>query len=200
MAAVCRRARLDGLVDAHVCRHSSDAESSPSIRDIEGRLRINSATLHSHYRSKEHVLAALVLLGHQELHTRLQRALMASRGGPAEQLVALARAHVLAHAEYPLLALVANAELHALGSEAAAPALALREQSWQLLLAVLDEGVRCGEFTVADPLLAAAAIVSMGRQVAHWYGPRQPYTPTQIAEMKHRSLRAAVLISMTNPS
>ncbi|MET7778154.1 TetR/AcrR family transcriptional regulator [Streptomyces sp. NPDC005388] len=156
--------------------------SGTSIRDIGARLGINSATLYSHYRSKEHVLAALVLLGHQELHTRLQRALVASRGGPAEQLVALVRAHVLAHAEYPLLALVANAELHALGSEAAAPALALREQSWQLLLAVLDEGVRCGEFTVTDPLLAAAAIVSMGRQVAHWYGPRQPYTPTQIAD------------------
>ncbi|MFC4609855.1 TetR/AcrR family transcriptional regulator [Streptomyces maoxianensis] len=156
--------------------------SGTSIRDIGARAGINSATLYSHYRSKEHVLAALVLLGHQELHVRLQRALVRAQGGPGSQLAALVRAHVLAHAEYPLLALVANAEMHALGSDAAAPALALREQSWQLLLVVLDEGIRAGEFTATDPLLAAAAIVGMGRQVAHWYGPRQPYTPEQIAD------------------
>lgn len=156
--------------------------SGTSIRDIGARAGINSATLYSHYRSKEHVLAALVLLGHQELHGRLQHALVTARGGPAGKLAALVRAHVLAHAEYAQLALVANAELHILGGEAAAPSLALREQSRQLLLALLDEGVRGGEFTAADPLLAAAAIVGMGRQVAHWYRPNQPYTPEQIAD------------------
>lgn len=153
-----------------------------SIREIGARAGINAATLYSHYRSKEHVLAALVLLGHQELHGRLQRALVATRGGPRQQLRALVRTHVLAHAEHALLALVANGELHALSADHAAPALELRRQSRQLLLAVLDEGVRSGEFTTSEPLLAATAIVGMGRQVAHWFEPGGPLTPQEIAD------------------
>ncbi|MEU8078978.1 TetR/AcrR family transcriptional regulator [Catellatospora citrea] len=153
-----------------------------SIRDLAGAAGINSATLYAHYPAKEHVLAELVLLGHTELHRRLQQALVEAPPGPAAQLAALVRAQVGAHADFPLLALVANAELHALSPERAAPALALREQSRELGLRVLRLGVAQGVFHVADPLLAATAIGSMGMQVAHWFGPDQPYTRDQVAD------------------
>lgn len=153
-----------------------------SIRDLAGATGINSATLYAHFPAKEHVLAELVLLGHRELHRRLQQALVESPPGPAAQLAALVRAQVGAHADFPLLALVANAELHALSPERAAPALALREQSRELGLRVLRLGVAQGVFHVADPLLAATAIGSMGMQVAHWFGPDQPYTRDQVAD------------------
>ncbi|MDI1462605.1 TetR/AcrR family transcriptional regulator [Catellatospora sp. KI3] len=153
-----------------------------SIRDLATAVGINSATLYAHYPAKEHVLAELVLLGHEELHRRLQQALVEAPPGPAAQLAALVRAQVGAHADFPLLALVANAELHALSPERAAPALALREQSRQLGLRVLRLGADRGEFRVADPVLAATAIGSMGMQVAHWFGPDQPYTRDQVAD------------------
>ena len=38
-----------------------------SIRQIASGVGINPATLYAHYPSKEHILAELVLLGHQEL-------------------------------------------------------------------------------------------------------------------------------------
>ncbi|NUT33551.1 MAG: TetR/AcrR family transcriptional regulator [Hamadaea sp.] len=153
-----------------------------SIRDLATAAGINSATLYAHYPSKEHVLAELVLLGHEELHRRLQQALIEAPSGPAEQLVALVRAQVGAHADFPLLALVANAELHALSSERAAPALALREQSRQMGLRVLRLGVERGVFHVPDVMLAGTAIGSMGMQVANWFGPDQPYTRDQVAD------------------
>jgi AcrR family transcriptional regulator len=153
-----------------------------SIRDLAGRVGITSATLYAHYPSKEHVLAELVRLGHEELHRRLQRALVAAGPGPAAQLAALVRAHVLAHADYPLLAMVANGELHALSADKAAPALALREQSRQLLLQVLHHGVATGAFAVADEFLAAVAIGSIGLRVASWFGPDLPYTREQVAD------------------
>lgn len=153
-----------------------------SIRDIAAHAGITSATLYAHYPSKGHVLAELVLVGHQELHRRLQEALVAADAGPAGQLTALVRAQVLAHADYPLLAMVANSELYALAPEQAAPALALREQSRQLLLQVLHHGVTAGAFAVADVLLAAVAIGSMGLRVASWFGPDQPYTREQVAD------------------
>jgi AcrR family transcriptional regulator len=153
-----------------------------SIRDIAAEVGINSATLYSHYPSKEQVLADLVLIGHEELHRYLQEALLSAGTDPADQLSALVRAQVRAHADYPLLALVANQELHALSPERAAPALALRQQATDLAARVLDSGVRSGAFTVDDPLLAGLAITAMGIRVASWFGPDQPYTRDQLAD------------------
>jgi AcrR family transcriptional regulator len=153
-----------------------------SIRDIAEETEINSATLYAHYASKERILAEIVLLGHQELHERLQEALIKAGGGPVEQLSALVRAHTLIHTDFPLLALVANSELHALSPEAAAPALMLREQSRQLLLRVLAHGAELGDFVVDDVALAAIAIGSMGLRVANWFGPDQPFSREQVAD------------------
>ncbi len=152
-----------------------------SIRDIGEGAEINSATLYAHYASKERILAELVLLGHRELHERLQEALVTAIGGPVEQLSALVRAHALIHTDYPLLALVANSEMHALSPDVAAPALMLREQSRQLLLRVLTHGKAEGDFDVDDVALASIAIGSMGIRIANWFGPDQPFTREQVA-------------------
>lgn len=152
-----------------------------SIRQIAARVEINSATLYAHYPSKEQILADLIRIGHEELHARLSSA-VAAAGTPTARLVALVRAHVSAHAEYALLAVVANTELHALKPELVAEALELRARSSELLLDVLREGADTGEFALADQVLTATALISMGRFVAHWFGPDQPYTVDELAE------------------
>ncbi|MEV6968290.1 TetR/AcrR family transcriptional regulator [Hamadaea sp. NPDC051192] len=153
-----------------------------SIRDLGSAAGINSATLYAHYPSKEHILAELVLLGHQAMHERLQQAVLDAPAGPAEQLRALVTAHVYVHTDFPLLALVANAELHALSPAQAAPSLALREQTQQLALGVVQRGIDAGVFQVPDAYLATAAVSAMGVRVASWFGPDQPYRREQIAQ------------------
>ncbi|MBB5869702.1 AcrR family transcriptional regulator [Allocatelliglobosispora scoriae] len=153
-----------------------------SIRQIAAEVGINSATLYAHYPSKEHILAELVYIGHDGLFRELEQALADAGPSPAERLAALVRAQVYSHTDYPLLALVANSELHALSPESAAPALTLRERSRQLLYEVLIDGVASGAFSVADVTLAGIAIGSMGVRVASWFGPDQPYTREQVAE------------------
>jgi hypothetical protein len=92
---------------------------------------------------------------------------------------------VLMHADYPLLAMVANSELHCLSAEKAEAALAMREQARNLLYGVLRRGVTSGSWP-ADPsgdmILAGIAIGSMGIRVATWFGPDQPYTREQVAD------------------
>ncbi|BFU45387.1 TetR/AcrR family transcriptional regulator [Krasilnikovia sp. MM14-A1004] len=153
-----------------------------SIRDIAAGVGINSATLYAHYQAKEHILAELVLLGHEQLHKRLQEALAEAGADPAHQLAALVRTQVLVHADYPLLALVANQEMHALTRERAAPALAVREQCRDLARQVLEAGVRQQVFDADDLTLTQVAISSMGIRVASWFGPDQPYTRDQVAD------------------
>lgn len=153
-----------------------------SIRDIAAEAGVNSATLYAHYASKEHILAALILHGHEELHRRLQEAIVRAGSRPADQLEALVRAHTAVHTEYPLLALVANSELHTLSTEQALAAVTLREQSRALLLHVLVRGVDEGAFRMQDPLLTALALAGMGMRVATWFGPDVPFTADQVAD------------------
>lgn len=153
-----------------------------SIRDLAAGAGINSATLYAHYPSKEHILAALVLHGHEELHRRLQEALVRAGSEPADQLAALVRAHVLSHTDYPLLALVTNSELHALSAELALPAVTLRDQSRQLLIQVLVNGAERGAFQITDVLLTGTAISGMGIRVANWFGPDMPFSGEQVAD------------------
>lgn len=154
-----------------------------SIRQIAGVVGINSATLYSHYPSKEHILAELVRIGHEEMRARLAEAVARAQDrSAAGQLSALVRAHVLVHTDYPLLAVVTNGELHALSPELAAPSLALRAEGRRLLVDILERGVKDGEFTVEDLILAAIAIGGLGMQVAQWFGPDQAYRREQVAD------------------
>jgi AcrR family transcriptional regulator len=153
-----------------------------SIRDIAAKVGITSASLYAHYPAKEHILAELVRLGHEELLDRLRTALAGAGPEPPDQLAALVRAQVLVHTEFPLLAVVANSELHALSADLAGPALALRDQAQRLLLGVLRKGKRSKVFDVPDVVLAGTAIAGMGLRVANWYGPDQPYRPERVAD------------------
>jgi AcrR family transcriptional regulator len=154
-----------------------------SIRQIARMVGINSATLYAHYPSKGHVLAELVRIGHEEMRAQLAEAADDTRNdSAARQLAALVRAHVLVHTDYPLLAVVTNSELHALDPELAAPSLQLRDECRRLLADVLERGIKNGEFSLADPLLAVTAIGGLGVQVAHWFGPALDRTREQVAD------------------
>lgn len=163
-----------------------------SIRQVAAEVGINPATLYAHYPSKEHILAELVLVGHQELDRRLRAALASAPPSPALRLAALVREHALIHCDYPLLAVVANTELHALTAEAAAPALQLRAGCRSMLADILTAGAASGEFELIEPDLTAIAIGGLGLQVAHWFAPGGPVTPDQVADAyAHFALRMA---------
>ncbi|WP_327084902.1 TetR/AcrR family transcriptional regulator [Nonomuraea sp. NBC_01738] len=149
-----------------------------SIRDLAQACEIRSATLYAHFPAKEQVLAELVGIGHEQHHAGL-----AAAGGddPVSRLRNIVTAHVLTHAEYPLLAVVANNELHALSPEEAAPALLLRADGRRLISEILNEGIAEGVFDLPDAFLAVTAISGMGMRVANWYTPDLPYTPEEIA-------------------
>ncbi|HXU73479.1 MAG TPA: TetR/AcrR family transcriptional regulator [Polyangia bacterium] len=154
-----------------------------SIRDIGRELGLKPANLYDHHPSKEHLLAELVRLGHEEHLRALQRALVDTDGGPVDQIRAVVAAHVRLHAEYAMLAVVANNEMHALSPELVAPSLALRKQAEGLLLDVVARGVQVGVFDVPDVFLTGAAIGGMGMRVAHWYSPSHDRSIDQLCEV-----------------
>ena len=155
-----------------------------SIRDIAAEAAVQSASLYAHFPFKEAILAELVLAGHEEHHARLVAALLGSGTDPRDRLAALVRAHVRAHTDYPMLAVVANNEMHALSPAAAAPAVAVRRRSEALLAEVLAMGHQQGAFDLVHPEATAAAIGGMGIRVASWYpAPQAGLNPSQLADV-----------------
>ena len=155
-----------------------------SIRDIAAEAAVQSASLYAHFPSKEAILAELVLAGHEEHHTRLVTALLESGTDARDRLAALVRAHVQAHTDYPMLAVVANNEMHALSPAAAAPAAAVHRRSEALLAEVLAMGHQQGVFDIVHLEATAAAIGGMGTRVANWYpAPETGPNPSQLADV-----------------
>ena len=153
-----------------------------SVRDICARAEVQATTLYAHFPSKEHVLAEILRLGHEQHFRKLRSALLETQPDPVQQLSALVRTHVILHCEYAKLAAVANTELHALSEDMAAPVLALLEQTQSLLGEVFERGIRLGVFDVPDALVTQRAIAGMGMRVAYWYTPECGRTPEQLAD------------------
>lgn len=170
------------ILDAALRLFAEGGFAGASIRDIATAAGVQSATLYAHFPGKEHVLAELIRLGHDEHHRRLRSALLDSGPDPRDQLGALTRAHVRTHTDFPMLSMIANSELHALSPELAAPVIAVRDSSTQLFLDVAQRGIDRGEFAPPDLWLAVAAIGGMGIRVASWFGPDCGYDAEQVAD------------------
>ena len=154
-----------------------------SVRDIASAVGVQIAAVYVHFPSKGHVLAELCRIGHEEHQRALRAALLDAGANPADQLAALVRAHVRLHAEYAMLATVANYELHALPEELAGATLSLRKQSEALLFEVCERGVAQKKFKTPDVVITAAAIGAMGMRVAQWYRPELGKSIDEIANV-----------------
>jgi AcrR family transcriptional regulator len=153
-----------------------------SMRDLAAALEIKPASLYNHVPSKEKLLADLVLLGHRT-HAEAIGSRMAEAGAdPVDRLDAFVRAHVEVHAIWSMLSVVTNNELHAVPAELAEPSLQIRQETSQLLVDILEEGVQAGAFLVPDTLLVAAAIGAMGMRVATWFDGDGTHTVEQVSD------------------
>ncbi len=140
------------ILEASLGLFAERGYAGTSIRDIAGEVGIQSATLYGHFPSKEHILAELAEAGHEAHRRVLADAVEASGTEPADQLAALVRAHVLFHAEFAMLAIVANAELQALSPELVAGSITARSESERLFTAPIARGIKLGQFRHAGCL------------------------------------------------
>lgn len=159
------------ILDAALHLFAERGYGGTSVRDIASRADVQPTTMYAYFPSKEHILAELTRLGHEEHLRSLRAALLDCQPNPVEQLGAAVAAHVRANGEYAMLSVVANAELHALSAELAQPALVLRKQAELLVIEVVQRGIKQGVFHAADPLLTVTAIGGMGMRVANWFSP-----------------------------
>jgi len=153
-----------------------------SVREIADAVGIRPSSIYAHLESKEALLLELVSMGHEEHLARLRTAHASEPVDVTRRMRALVCAHVRLHAEYPLLARVANRELHALQPANQEKVRAVREEAQGLLLRTIEDGIAAGIFAVPDPWLALAVIGGSGIRVSEWWGLRSGYTVEQVEE------------------
>lgn len=171
------------ILEAALRLFAETGYAGTSIREIAAASGVQSASLYAHFPSKEHILAELARIGHDEHHRALRAALLESDPAPAKQLRAIVRAHVLMHTDLSMLAVVSNTELHSLSPEMAAPVMATRDSSVQLIQEVIQRGVDLGAFDVPHVWLAVAAIGAIGIRVANWYTTQFELSAEEVADV-----------------
>ena len=140
-----------------------------SMRELAAATGVQASSLYAHVPSKERLLRDLILLAHEEHRAQLRAALIETGEDSCEQFAACVRAHVSFHVTYPMLATVANNELHALSSAGEREVRLVRGEAERLIQDIVERGVRRGVFHVSDTWLATAAIGGMGIRTAVWY-------------------------------
>ncbi|MEV0009981.1 TetR/AcrR family transcriptional regulator [Streptomyces sp. NPDC051840] len=153
-----------------------------TTRDIAGRAGMSPAALYIHYKTKEELLHRISRIGHDRALLLLEDA-AAKDGTAAERLAEAVRSFVSWHAERHTTARVVQYELEALGEEHRAEIVALRRRTDGAVRGIIDDGVRAGEFDVADIPGTALAVLSLCIDVARWFNVRGSRTPEEVGEL-----------------
>ena len=183
-AAPARAARAGDararLLEAAVEALAARGFHGTTTRDIAAAAGMSPAALYVHHRSKEDVLFAISRAGHERTLAVVEAA-VATSTDPAERLGRLAADFVRHHALAHTTARVLNYEIGALSPEHRAEIDELRRAISACVVGVLADGRQGGAFHVDDVRMTAAALLSLGIDLARWYDEAGGWGPEELA-------------------
>lgn len=156
--------------------------AATGMRELADRAGLPLSAFYYYFARKYDVLKAIM----DEAMGRLEAALdevADDRLGPAEQLTAFTRAHVVVHLEAPAAARVADGEIRALSAEDRQAFAQRRDAYERRFRDVLEQGREAGEFPDdLDVPLASISILTMGTGVVYWWRANGRLSPDQTAD------------------
>jgi AcrR family transcriptional regulator len=147
-------------------RHGFEAVS---LRQLAHQVGVREGSLYNHIESKQALLSRLVDDHMDRLLAALAAALDGVWGGRA-RLKAFIAFHLTYHMQRPAEVFVINSELRSLEPDAHAAILAKRDAYEAALIEILRHCTAEG-FTIAEPAVAAKAILAMLTGVCTWFHP-----------------------------
>lgn len=175
-AEAARRRLAEAAVEAFAAR----GFHGTTTRDIAAAAAMSPAALYVHHRSKEDLLFELSAEGHRRT-LALVEAAAASGGTTAQRLGRLVEDFVRHHAVNHTSARVVNYEIAALEPDHLAEIAGLRHRIEQTIVGLVVDGVAAGELTTPDPRMTAAAIASLGIDLARWFRVGEGWSPDEVA-------------------
>ncbi|WP_265445728.1 TetR/AcrR family transcriptional regulator [Flexivirga meconopsidis] len=168
------------LLDAARDAFAAKGFHGTTTRDIAAAAGMSPAAVYVHHRTKESLLYAISLAGH-EATVRSLREARDGAGTPPAQLAAMVHTFVMGHTLGHTMARVVNYELAALTDEHRATIDGLRHAIQLLIREVLAAGVESGDFDCGEIGMTTNAIMGMSIDVARWYVEDGDWSPERIA-------------------
>jgi AcrR family transcriptional regulator len=176
--AEATRARL---LEAAVAAFAEKGFHGTTTRDIATAAGMSPAALYVHHRSKEELLHLISRSGHERTLALVQEG-RASSPDLVQQLRTVVRDFAVHHARGHTGARVVNYELAALSPEHHAEIAGLRRAIDAEVRELVREGVEAGVFRTPDARIAAAALLSLGIDIARWYREDVAWTPEELGD------------------
>lgn len=176
--AAATRARL---LEAAVTAFAEKGFHGTTTRDIAAAAGMSPAALYVHHKSKEELLHLIARQGHDDV-LRLVREAIDSTDDPADALRRVIHDFAAHHARAHVNARVVNYELAALAPDHLNEIRGLRHEIESEIRRLVARGIDAGVFQAPDPRIAAAALLSLGIDLARWYRDGGRWTPEEIGE------------------
>ena len=167
------------LKDAAIVEFAERGFHATTTRDIAARAGLSPAGVYVHFPSKEDLLYAITLTGHEAALEMLREAAAAS-ASPVEALRTTVGNFAQWHAEWFRDARVVQYEFPHLSHDHREHILKLRKQINGVVDAILRKGAATGDFDVADVPATTLAILSMAVDVCRWYDTEIRRSPESI--------------------
>ncbi len=169
----------DRIRQAAIASFAEVGYGGTSTRQIAKRLNMSAAAMYPHYPSKEELLFAIALDGHQGVLAAL-RSVDDETASAGERLRTVVGEFTRWQAEHHELAKVVQYELHGLTREHYRTITAIRRETSEVLAVIVGGGVDSGEFSVADADDAVLALSSLCVDVCRWFPSRTHRDPVAL--------------------
>jgi AcrR family transcriptional regulator len=167
--------------DAAVRLFAAHGYAATGIRDVARDAGVTTAALYHYMGGKQDLLLTIMRDGMHGL-LQLAREWLKEAASPAEELVALTRAHIVFNGRNLLDAYVGDTEIRSLDDANRARIVKLRDQYEELWADVIRRGVESRDFRISDQKLFRLAAIQMVNGVAYWYRPIGKRSLTAIAD------------------
>jgi AcrR family transcriptional regulator len=169
------------IIEAGIELMSERGYNATSIRAIAKEAKMSTSNLYHHFSSKQDLLMRIVDDGIVRLRNDTDEVLAAA-DGVLEELDAVIRAHVVAHAERRSISFLTTTELRNLPSAQRRHIRRLIDEQQCRFDSVIEKGIDEGVFVTEYPHDASRAVSSMCTAVAAWFDPRGDLSPDSVAD------------------
>jgi AcrR family transcriptional regulator len=151
-----------------------------SMKELADDAGLRSATIYYHFPNKEAMLVEIMRSTLLDLAAAV-RASVAATDDPVVALDAAVTSHILFHVERHREVFLCDAELRALGPEARAEIVALRDAYEEIFRSTLRAGHDRGVLVVPDVDLVTRSLLASCSGVAFWFRPDGPMAVDDVA-------------------
>jgi AcrR family transcriptional regulator len=171
----------DRIRAAAVILFNSRGYHGTSVRDLAKAVNIEPASLYYHYPSKQKILVDLFVTPMEEMLEGIDLAVREAATA-RDRLRAAVRFHVLFHIARQNESSITHSELRSLTPRNRRMIIANRDRYERKFRALLEAGVKTGDFKIPDVKLTAIALLTMCSGVSDWFVRRGRLAPTVVAD------------------